>query len=67
MPLTKSGKKVLHSMEEQYGTEKGKAVFYASINKGKEGSTKWHRMKKDSGFYGHMNITNKSSKGDMYC
>jgi hypothetical protein len=35
MPLTKTGKKVLRSMRKEYGTKKGKSVFYASINKGK--------------------------------
>jgi len=29
-------------MKDQYGPEKGERVFYASINKGKPGSTKWH-------------------------
>ena len=43
MPLSKSGKKVLSSMKKQYGTKKGKNVFYASMNKGKVGSSKWHR------------------------
>lgn len=42
MPLTKSGDKVMHSMQSQYGAKKGKSVFYASINKGKPGSSKWH-------------------------
>lgn len=42
MPLTPSGSKVLGSMRSQYGPEKGERVFYASINKGKPGSTKWH-------------------------
>lgn len=42
MPITKSGEKVLSSMESQYGTKKGKEVFYASITKGKKGSSKWH-------------------------
>lgn len=42
MPLTKSGKKVIGSMEKTYGAKKGKSVFYASINKGKAGSDKWH-------------------------
>ena len=46
MPLTKTGKKVLSSMKEQYGAEKGKNVFYASINKGKAGSSQWHKKKK---------------------
>lgn len=35
MPLTMKGKKVLASMTKQYGPEKGKRVFYASINSGK--------------------------------
>lgn len=46
MPLTKSGKKVLRNMKEQYGAKKGKPVFYASINKGKAGSKEWHASKK---------------------
>jgi hypothetical protein len=44
MPLTKSGDEVLGSMRKTYGSEKkAKSVFYASINKGKPGSAKWHR------------------------
>ena len=34
MPLTKKGKKILKSTKEQYGSEKGEEVFYASANKG---------------------------------
>ena len=34
MPLTKKGKKILGSMRESYGSDKGKKVFYASKNKG---------------------------------
>ena len=41
MPLTKSGMKVMGSMEKEYGHKKGKQVFYASINKNKKGSNKW--------------------------
>ena len=48
MPLTKSGEKVMSSMKKQYG-EKGKSVFYASINKGKAGSQKWHEKKGNPG------------------
>lgn len=33
-------------MEKTYGTKRGKSVFYASINKNKKGSTKWHASKK---------------------
>jgi len=46
MPLTKSGRKVLSSMTKEYGSEKGKSVFYASINKKKAGSSKWHEKRK---------------------
>ena len=34
MPLTEKGSEILHAMEKEYGTEKGKQVFYASKNKG---------------------------------
>ena len=34
MPLNKKGKKILSAMKKEYGKEKGKAVFYASENKG---------------------------------
>jgi len=34
MPLTKKGKKILANMGKTYGPKKGKAVFYASENKG---------------------------------
>ena len=43
MPLTKKGKKILKAMEETYGKEKGKRVFYASQNKGKIKET--HKIK----------------------
>lgn len=46
MPLTKTGNEVMASMQKQYGAEKGKSVFYASINAGKAGSSKWHGKKK---------------------
>ena len=45
MPLTGSGEKVLANMKSEYGEKKGKSVFYASINKGKKGSQKWHEKK----------------------
>ena len=45
MSLTKTGKTVLGNMEDEYGAEKGKQVFYASINKGKSGSEDWHKTK----------------------
>jgi len=42
VPLTKSGKKVIKKMRKTYGADKGEEVFYASINKKKSGSDKWH-------------------------
>ena len=34
MPLNKKGKKIMKSMNDQYGSSEGKKVFYASVNKG---------------------------------
>ena len=34
MPITKKGAKILSAMEKEYGAEKGKAVYFASIVKG---------------------------------
>jgi len=44
MPLTKTGKKVMKSMEKEYGKEKAKKVFYATANKNKDKKNmkKWH-------------------------
>ena len=49
MPLTASGQKVASAMTKEYGEKKGKAVFYASINKGKPGSSKWEGGKSAKG------------------
>lgn len=46
MPLTKSGMQVMNSMVKKHGEKKGKEVFYASINKGRKGSEKWHEKKR---------------------
>ena len=35
MPLTSKGSKIMKSMTKEYGSKKGKKVFYASRNKGK--------------------------------
>ena len=35
MPQTAKGKKILAAMKKQYGSKKGKSVYYASIVKGK--------------------------------
>ncbi len=56
MPLTAQGRKILASMKKEYGGKKGKAVFYASIQKKKKGSSKWHKKSKsyDSKTVGSM-------------
>jgi len=33
-PLTIKGKKIMKAMKSEYGSKKGKKVFYASENKG---------------------------------
>lgn len=48
MPLTPTGKKVKRAMTREYGAEKGERVFYASMNKGRPGSSKWHRTRPTS-------------------
>ena len=35
MPLNRKGKKILKTMKKNYGTKKGKSVFYAMENSGK--------------------------------
>lgn len=35
MPLTAKGSEIMANMKKQYGSKKGKKVFYASKNKGK--------------------------------
>lgn len=50
MPLTKKGSLIMKSMKSDYGSKKGKQVFYASKNKGVISGV-------DKGFYGHMNPT----------
>jgi len=34
MPLSEKGTKIKKAMTQQYGSKKGKQVFYASANKG---------------------------------
>ena len=40
-PLTKTGGKVMEGIMKEYGTKKGKQVFYATMNK-KGMRKKWH-------------------------
>lgn len=44
--MTKKGKKIMKAMMEEYGSEKGKKVFYASKNKGKIKGVDKRRVKK---------------------
>lgn len=46
MPLTKKGRSILTEMKEEYGSEKGKSVFYASINAGKIKGAEMRKKKK---------------------
>jgi hypothetical protein len=46
MPLTKKGSKILRAMKKSYGKAKAKAVFYASIAKGKVTGAERKRKKK---------------------
>jgi hypothetical protein len=46
MPLTATGRETLDAMIKEYGSKKGKAIFYASINEHKKGSESWHHPKK---------------------
>lgn len=42
MPLSKKAQKILKAMQEEYGKEKGKQVFYATNNKRKkQGKKSW--------------------------
>ena len=34
MPLNEKGRKIMKSMQKQYGPKRGETVFYASKNKG---------------------------------
>ena len=43
MPLTPEGLKIFDAMVKKHGADKGKEIFYASINKGVPGANKWHR------------------------
>ena len=44
MPLSIKGKAVMKHMMQEYGKEKGKEVFYATINAHKKGSEGWEGL-----------------------
>lgn len=60
MPLTPKGNKVMKNMVKQYGSRKGKSVFYAMKNSGKLTGV-------DKGFYGHMTHASMQGQEDSVC
>lgn len=48
MPLTSKGKDVMGAMMREYGSTKGKSVFYASMNKGKIKGVEGNRNSSDA-------------------
>lgn len=46
MPLSAKGQEILGKYKKQYGSDRGKSNFYASINKGNPGTGQWHGKKK---------------------
>lgn len=46
MPLTKKGEEIYAAMVQEYGSKKGRRVFYASQNKGTIKGTHRKRRKK---------------------
>lgn len=58
MPLTATGEEVLRNLKKRYGPERGRSIFYASINAGKPGTEKWHEMEKSPSIVSrHARIT----------
>ena len=80
MPQTKKGKKIESAMEKEYGTERGKRIYYASIVKGKiMGSlsgTPWHTISsailvnaetaEEIGFIPILYISNERLKEELF-
>lgn len=48
MPLSRSGSKVLGSMRDTYGPDKGERVFYATAAKKPALGRKWHGTRRVS-------------------
>jgi hypothetical protein len=46
MPLTKKGKKIMASMQAEYGKEQGQRVFYAAANQGTIKGTDFKRKRR---------------------
>ncbi len=62
MPLTSKGEKILSNMEREYGTKKGKSVFYASANKGTISGVE--PGKKNGGLISKYNLRKKKNGGE---
>lgn len=64
MPQTAKGKKVMQAMTKEYGAKKGKAVYYASIVKGKlkgvEGAGGTGKLAKAKRTYKNKHTFNKA-------
>lgn len=43
MPLTKKGEEILEIFQQEYGKEKGKRNFYATMNRHKKYTRGWHK------------------------
>ena len=57
MPLTDKGKKIMKSMQKQYGKKKAEKIFYASKNAGKISGVEKAKMGKE--------IKNKKNKSEF--
>lgn len=55
MPLTAAGRKVLRNMQEHYGKEKGKQVFYAMEHTHQD----WRRRGWRGNSFGHKRAAEK--------
>lgn len=63
MPLTPKGKKILSSMKKEYGSKKGKQVFYASQNKGTITGTHEQKVKRGLARLARKNNPKKDGSG----
>ncbi len=43
MPLTRSGKSILKSFQNRYGTKTGRGFFYAKTRSSPKQTAKWHK------------------------
>ena len=65
MPLNDKGKKILASMEKQYGKKKGKTVFYAMENSGKLKGIKQLRRGGNTGYSDYASPSSSTASQDF--